>query len=108
MAIQGSTKRGVQSSSRKASTSRHGTEPQPRTQPVAGAFGREGPDRQTPLPAGPRTQRPQVVAMRRMTARRAVGISNLAPEPEQREQRLVPARWHRKRQPPGKASRGRE
>ena len=68
MAIQTSTRRGVQSSSRKAASSRHGTEPQPRTQPVAGAFGREGADRQTPLPAGPLQRRPRVVTARRITA----------------------------------------
>jgi hypothetical protein len=94
MAIQASTKRGVQSSSRKASSSRYGHEPQPRTQPVAGAFGREGIDRQTPLLAGPRAR---VAVTARSTAPGAVGISNLPPEPEQREQRLLPPRWHRKR-----------
>jgi hypothetical protein len=96
MGIQASTKRGVQSSSRKADSSRHGIEPQPRTQPVAGAFGREGADRQTPLTAGPSQQRPEIVSTRRITARSAVGISNLPPEPEQREQRRIPPRWHRK------------
>jgi hypothetical protein len=97
MSIQTSTKRGVQSSSRKAVSSRHGIEPQPRSQPVAGAFGREGADRQTPLSAGPLEQRPRGVAMRRIATRSAVGISNLPPEPEQREQRWLPPRWHRKR-----------
>lgn len=96
MSIQTSTKRGVQSSFRKAVSSRHGIEPQPRSQPVAGAFAREGADRQTPLRAGPLKRKPLVVPMPQIPTRSAVGISNLPPEPEQREQRWLPPRWHRK------------
>jgi hypothetical protein len=95
MSIQASTKRGVQSSARKEDSSRHGIEPQPRTQPVAGAFGRG--DRQTPQSAGPWEQPPRSVAPGGIVARGVVGISNLPPEPEQREQRRLPPRWHRKR-----------
>ena len=53
MSIQASKKHGVQSSSRKAATSRHGVDPQPRTRPVAGAFGREGSDRRAEEGEGP-------------------------------------------------------
>src|SRR3989442_974284 len=97
MSIQASKKHGVQSSSRKAATSRHGVDPQPRTQPVAGAFGREGSDRRTPKAAGPLRPKLRLVARRATTRQRAVGISNLPPKPEQDEQRLLPPRWHRKR-----------
>jgi hypothetical protein len=96
MGVQASAKRGVKSSARKAASSRHGIDPQPRSQPVAGAFGWEAPDRQTPRSAGPLKRRSRLVASRRMVARGMVGISNLSPEGEQREQRRLPPRWHRR------------
>lgn len=40
-------KEGLQSSGRKEQSSRHGIEPTPAMGPVAGAFGREGLDRET-------------------------------------------------------------
>jgi hypothetical protein len=96
MAIQASSKRGAKSSARKAASSRHGIDPQPRSRPVAGAFGWEAPDRQTPRSAGPLKRRPISGASRRVARRGAVGISNLSPERERREQRRLPPRGHRK------------
>jgi hypothetical protein len=96
MAVQASTKRGVKSTSIKASTTRHGIAPAPRTRPVTGAFGREGADRQTPRSAGPLRRRIQPRAARAATPRGAVGISNLSPERERREQRRLPPRGQRR------------
>src|SRR2546422_6113896 len=92
MAAQTSTKRGVKSSARKATSSRHGIEPQPATAPVAGAYGWEGTDRRTPRSAGRLEKRPPAAAPRRASAQGAVGISNLPPEVEQREQQRLPPR----------------
>jgi len=96
MGVQSSSKRGLQSQSRKAATSRHGTEPQPSRRQVAGAFGRDGRDRQTPASAGPLEQRSAPKRSGRLRPVGAVGISNLSPAREQREQRRVPPRGTRK------------
>jgi hypothetical protein len=94
MGTQASGKRGLQSSARKAASSRHGIEPQPRTRPVAGAFGREGADRRTPRTAG--ALKPRRGTPTRGGARRPVGISRQAPGSERREQRRLPPRGQRK------------
>ena len=96
MGVQSSTKRGLQSQSRKAATSRHGTEPQPSRRPVAGAFGREGADRRTPASAGPLERRRAPSRSGRLRAVGAVGISNLSPAREKAEQRRVPPRGTRR------------
>ena len=96
MGVQSSSKRGLQSESRKGATSRHGIAPQPSTRPVAGAFGREGRDRRTPRSAGPLERRAAATRSGRLRAVGAVGISNLSPEREQKEQRRVPPRGTRK------------
>jgi hypothetical protein len=97
MGIQTGNKRGVQSSSRKAATSRHGTEPQPHSRSVAGAFGREGADRQTPRSARPLRPRSPSTAPRRGSSTGPVGISNLPPDGERHEQRRLPPRSRRRR-----------
>lgn len=48
MGMQASAKRGVKSTSQKQGSSRHYTAPSPQTAPVAGAFGKEGENGQTP------------------------------------------------------------
>ena len=96
MGAQGSAKRGLQSESRKAATSRHGIAPQPASRPVGGAFGREGADRQTPRSAGALEPRRAKSRSGRLRAVGAVGISNLSPAREEREQRRVPPRGTRK------------
>lgn len=96
MGMQASNKRGVKSSARKAATSRYGIEPQPRSQPVTGAFGREGADRQTPRPAKPLRPRSPSGVSRRGSGTGAVGISNLAPDSERSEQRRLPPRSRRR------------
>ena len=96
MGVQASAKRGLKSESRKAATSRHGTEPQPSRRPVGGAFGREGAERRTPASAGPVERRKPTRRSGRLRAVGAVGISNLSPAAEQREQRRVPPRGTRK------------
>jgi hypothetical protein len=96
MGVQGSGKRGLQSSGRKAQTSRHGTSSQPATSPVAGAFGREGTDRRTPRSAGRLERRKAPARSGALRPVGAVGISNLSPERERQEQRRVPPRGRRK------------
>ena len=97
MGAQSSTKRGLQSESRKAATSRHGTESQPSQRPVGGAFGREGTDRRTPASAGPlEVRRKPASRSGRLRAVGPVGISNQSPARERREQRRVPPRGTRK------------
>jgi hypothetical protein len=96
MGVQASTKRGLHSESRKGATSRHGIAPQPATRPVAGAFGREGGDRRTPRSAGPLERRSPAKRSGRLRAVGAVGISNLSPARERKEQRRVPPRGARK------------
>jgi hypothetical protein len=95
MGAQSSAKRGLKSESRKASTSRHGTAAVPATQPVAGAFGREGTDR-TPPSAGGLVRRRAARRSGRLRAVGAVGISNLSPGREAEEQHRVPPRGTRK------------
>jgi hypothetical protein len=101
MGIQASDKHGVQSTSRKAASSRHGIAPQPRTRPVTGAFGREGSGRRTPRSAGPLRRRATVAGSRRTRTRGPVGISNLPLELERREQTRVPPRGQRRLFPGG-------
>jgi hypothetical protein len=96
MGAQGSAKHGLKSESRKAATSRYGTGTQPATRPVGGAFGREGTDRRTPQSAGPLERRATATRSGRLRAVGAVGISNLSPANEQREQRRVPPRGKRR------------
>jgi hypothetical protein len=96
MGVQGSDKRGTQSSARKAASSRHGTDPQPSTAPVAGAFGRDGRDRRTPATAGRLERRGAPSRSGRLRAVGPVGISNLSPAKEREEQRRVPPRGTRK------------
>jgi hypothetical protein len=96
MGAQGSGKRGVRSSARKAATSRHGLDPQPSTAPVAGAFGREGAGRRTPASAGPLERRRAPARSGRLRAVGPVGISNLSPARERQEQRRVPPRGTRR------------
>jgi hypothetical protein len=96
MGAQGSTKRGLQSESRKAATSRHGTGTQPSTRAVGGAFGREGAARRTPVSAGPLERRRPSKGTGRLRGVGAVGISNLSPARERQEQRRVPPRGKRK------------
>jgi hypothetical protein len=79
-----------------AATSRYGTGTQPATRPVGGAFGREGTDRRTPQSAGPLERRAAATRSGRLRAVGAVGISNLSPANEQREQRHVPPRGKRR------------
>ena len=95
MGAQSSTKHGLKSDSRKASTSRHGAAAQPAAQPVAGAFGREGTDR-TPRSAGALERRRPAARSGRLRAVGAVGISNLSPGREAQEQHRVPPRGTRK------------
>ena len=95
MGAQSSTKRGLKSESRKASTSRHGTAAQPAAQPVAGAFGLEGTNR-TPRSMGALERRRPVKRSGRLRAVGAVGISNLSPGREAEEQHRVPPRGTRK------------
>ena len=95
MGAQSSSKHGLKSESRKATTSRHGTAAQPAAQPVAGAFGLEGTDR-TPRSAGPLQSRRGKKRSGRLRAVGAVGISNLSPEREAEEQHHVPPRGSRK------------
>ena len=96
MGVQGSAKHGLQSESRKAASSRHGIAPQPSTRAVQGAFGREGTDRRTPASAGELERRQPARRSGRLRAVGAVGISNLSPARERREQRRVPPRGTRK------------
>ena len=96
MGAQASSKRGLKSDSRKGATSRHGIAPQPSTRPVAGAFGREGDDRRTRRSAGPLERRSTATRSGRLRAVGAVGISNLSPAREDKEQRRVPPRGTRK------------
>jgi len=96
MGAQGSAKHGLKSESRKAATSRYGTRAQPATRPVGGAFGREGTGRRTPPSAGPLERRAAATRAGRLRAVGAVGISNLSPAGEQREQRRVPPRGKRR------------
>jgi hypothetical protein len=96
MGAQGSTKHGLKSEARKAATSRYGTGTQPATRPVGGAFGREGTDRRTPESAGALERRATAPRSGRLRAVGAVGISNLSPANEQREQRRVPPRGKRR------------
>jgi len=96
MGVQASGKRGLQSESRKAATSRHGLETQPATRPVGGAFGREGRDRRRPRSVGSLERRAGATRSGPLRAVGAVGISNLSPAREQQEQRRLPPRGARK------------
>jgi hypothetical protein len=91
MAIRVSTKRGTKSTSRKMASSRHGTDPMPATQAVAGAFGLEGRDRKTPRPAGRLRPHPASTGGASPT-RGPVGISNRPLKREMEEQHQVPPR----------------
>jgi hypothetical protein len=92
MPIRVSTKRGTKSTSRKMASSRHGTEPMPATQAVAGAFGLEGRDRKTPHPAGRLRPHAPSTGGGASPARGPVGISNRPLERERAEQGQVPPR----------------
>jgi hypothetical protein len=92
MPIRASTKRGTKSTSRKMASSRHGTDPMPATQAVAGAFGLEGRDRKTPRPAGRLRPHPASTGGGTSPSRGPVGISNRPLEREMEEQHQVPPR----------------
>jgi hypothetical protein len=90
MPARASTKRGMQSTSRKMASSRYGTDPMPATHAVAGAFGLEGRDRKTPRSAGP--LRPHPADTGKAPARGPVGISNRPLGRERAEQEHLPPR----------------